>query len=211
MDNIDITAQTQDFSPGQSEQLVRTATKDGEWMTISKASEATGLHEKTIRRYIKARKFKSKRIGSSANSPILVFITNQSLKAVYAEATIEDEYETEDSCESSAGEDPAPETQQHNLDIESIFRSITQQFADKLDQQTQVIYELRQEVVEKDRQLRLLPDLQKGAEEKAQAEKEALSTKLEQVEAELAAVRAQNEELLKKKKGWLQWFFGTGN
>ncbi len=40
------------------------------------------------------------------------------------------------------------------------------QFSEKLDQQKEVIYELRQELNDKERQLRLLPDLQKQIEEK---------------------------------------------
>lgn len=47
----------------------------GEWMSVQEASNATGLSMGTLRRYVKARKLKSRRLGRSINSKLEVFIT----------------------------------------------------------------------------------------------------------------------------------------
>ncbi len=49
--------------------------QEGAWMSVQEASNATGLSMGTLRRYVKARKLKSRRQGRSINSKLQVWIT----------------------------------------------------------------------------------------------------------------------------------------
>ncbi len=49
--------------------------KGGEWMTRQEASDATGMSEPTLRRYIKRGKVKFRRQGRTVNSKIQVLVT----------------------------------------------------------------------------------------------------------------------------------------
>lgn len=51
------------------------APEEGAWMSVQEASNATGLSMGTLRRYVKARKLKSRRQGRSINSKLQVWIT----------------------------------------------------------------------------------------------------------------------------------------
>ncbi|MBP7864220.1 helix-turn-helix domain-containing protein [bacterium] len=51
------------------------AQEEGAWMSVQEASNATGLSMGTLRRYVKARKLKSRRQGRSINSKLQVWIT----------------------------------------------------------------------------------------------------------------------------------------
>jgi hypothetical protein len=69
---------------------------------------------------------------------------------------------------------------------------------------------MRSELVEKEKQLLLLPDLQNTIEEKekmSEFEKIALQKQVEELRLENEKLRAESE-LLKSKKSWLTWFLG---
>lgn len=51
------------------------AQEEGAWMSVQEASNATGLSMGTLRRYVKARKLKSRRQGRSINSKLQVWIS----------------------------------------------------------------------------------------------------------------------------------------
>jgi hypothetical protein len=168
------------FSPNiVTDQTVQTDGENGSWMFLPEASEATGLSEKTLRRYIKKKLLKSKRLGKSMNSPLQVWVTPSTAKDVdetlVAEEVI-DVFDADDEIESPT-ENFSPHSTEaatgRNYDaaggeVDRIVRAIAEQFAAKLDEHKELIFELRNELHDKDRQLRLLPDMQKKLEEAEQ-------------------------------------------
>lgn len=67
------------FNKSPLEEPGKTSSQEGEWMSVQAASNATGLSMGTLRRYIKARKLKSRRLGRSINSKLQVWITPEFL------------------------------------------------------------------------------------------------------------------------------------
>jgi hypothetical protein len=208
---------SQNFAPDQTVQT--TGSQEGEWMYLQRAAELTSLSEKTLRRYIKKKILKSRRVGKQINSPLQVWITPDSLQTFDAETTlIEETNETEDGDEeilvAEAGESASASSAQERpqidaaQEVDKIVRAIADQFAQKLDQQKELIFELRNEIQTKDIQLKLLPDLQKQAEEKQIAEFEKIA-----LEKQLAELKLENEKLktqIEQKQPWWKSFFGAG-
>lgn len=168
------------------DQTVQTKVEDGQWMVLNEAQAATGLSEKTLRRYIKRGVVKARKLGKQTNSPFQIWVT-ANLKVEETEATedvpeffdfndeeMEDLTDTEASgATATAAKEEAKEERSRTqpetnvgVEIDLVVRTMVHQFSEKLDQQKEVIYELRQELNDKERQLRLLPDLQKQIEEK---------------------------------------------
>ncbi|MDP3506506.1 MAG: hypothetical protein Q8T09_00820 [Candidatus Melainabacteria bacterium] len=56
-------------------ELPNNAAPVGEWMSVQAASNATQMSMATLRRYMKAKKLKSRRLGRSVNAKVEVFIT----------------------------------------------------------------------------------------------------------------------------------------
>lgn len=63
------------FNKNPLEEPGKTSSLEGAWMSVQEASNATGLSMGTLRRYVKARKLKSRRQGRSINSKLQVWIT----------------------------------------------------------------------------------------------------------------------------------------
>ncbi|CAN5130470.1 hypothetical protein BH10CYA1_BH10CYA1_62770 [soil metagenome] len=187
------------------DQAVQTKVEDGQWMLLNEAQAATGLSEKTLRRYIKRGTLKFRKLGKQTNSPFQIWVTS-SLKVEEKESTQDvpeffefndEETELFNDQESGApeasgqeedegGEEQPQSSAETNIGIEldRVVRTIAQQFSEKLDQQKEVIFELRQELTEREMQLRLLPDLQKQLEEKeklADFQTKALEKQVEQL------------------------------
>ena len=81
--------------------------------------------------------------------------------------------------------------------VAELVRLIANEFAEKLDQQTQLNWQLKRELEEKERQLLLLPDLQSRAEEERKAaELKSLETiALQKQITEMAAAAQKAREL----------------
>jgi len=192
-------------------------------MLLQDAVQATGVSEKTLRRYVKKKVLQSKRMGKLANSPLQVWITPEfakninddipeeqdELDVVDAEAeSIENEYTEEDF---STSEKPQLNP---SLEVEQIIKSIAEQFGNKLDEHKEVIFQLRHELQEKETQLRLLPDLQKKLEEEEKLkdfETTALRKQIEELNKENADLKEAAEQLRKtalEKKSLWSWFTG---
>ncbi len=63
------------FNKNPLEDPSKAQAQEGAWMSVQEASNATGLSMGTLRRYVKARKLKSRRQGRSINSKLQVWIT----------------------------------------------------------------------------------------------------------------------------------------
>lgn len=96
---------------------------------------------------------------------------------------------------------------------EVMAEKIVKPLMNKIEAQQELIFEQRQELSDKDRQLRLLPDLQKQAELRAQevelkhVENEALKKQIDAIIAEQATLQTQVEAL---KQTWWRKLFAPG-
>jgi hypothetical protein len=208
--------------PSMSDHPVQTSAQEGTWMLLQDAVQATGVSEKTLRRYVKKKVLQSKRLGKLANSPLQVWITPEfakdlnddipeeqdELDVVDAESeSIENEYIEEDfSPEEKPRSNPS-------LEVEQIIKTIAEQFGNKLDEQKDVIFQLRHELQEKETQLRLLPDLQKKLEEEEKLkdfETTALKKQIEELNKENADLKEAAKQITKaeEKKSWWGWLAG---
>lgn len=214
---------TQAFSPDQT---VQTGLGDGEWMYLQAASDATGLSEKTLRRYIKKGQIKAKRLGKQTNSPLQVLITKEFVNSaredmvddsvvnlVDAEdAEIDDSVVVEHVAGESFAPDDSQDRRQANYDIQQIVRAMADQFAEKLDQQKEMLVQMRQELHEKEIQLRLLPDLQRKLDEKEKNSvfhTAALSKQIEELKLENERLRQESEAAKAEQRlPWWNRLFG---
>lgn len=87
--------------------------------------------------------------------------------------------------------------------VKSLAEEIVRPLMEKIESQTEVIFEQKRLITEQDRQLRLLPDLQKQAE-KQQQEVELRHVENEALKKQVAALQAQIEE--QKKPWWKKMF-----
>lgn len=217
----------------QSGDAVRLAVGEGQWMSMQQAILITGLHERTLRRYIKNGGVKSRKTGNRANSRVELWVTPEISKV--SEQEDSDNYDVvevfnaspddEGEAASLEPEGIADAQSDHNFsgggtpsDIEKVLRSITGQFLERLDHSNLVINELKTELQDKDRQLRLLPDLQKEADAKQLADLKsiALEKQIQELQSlneqlKLEAEEAKQKVLLaQQKKSWWKLLFSAG-
>ncbi len=122
---------------------------------------------------------------------------------------------------SSEAESPsARSTTTLPADFDRIVGAITGQFLEKFERTQEMLFELRSELVDKERQLKLLPDLQRKEEEARQlAELKGLA-----LEKQVAELKVLNEKLQRdaeeasaklllsqQKKNIWQWLFSPGS
>lgn len=225
------------FSPNiASDQSVQTDGEQGTWMLLQEASEATGLSEKTLRRYIKKKLVKSRRLGKSMNSPLQVLITPSTVKEVDEQQVgaedIVDVFDADEEIEgqvenfaphpteSIPGSIPGRSNDGVAGGVDQIVRAIAEQFAAKLDEHKELIFELRNELHDKERQLRLLPDMQKKLEETEkmssfenlalQKQIEELKVEAERLRQEAESAKQELQEAKQPKASWLSRLFGGG-
>jgi len=87
--------------------------------------------------------------------------------------------------------------------ITVLVRELTQQFAEQLSREKEVISQLQRDLADKDRQLKLLPDLEKQAEERR---KEAELKELEAIalQKQLDAIAEEKSKALQHKEAEMQ-------
>lgn len=131
---------------------------------------------------------------------------------------VSEESETIDAIYSDAGEPPAGAEQVNHKDwvevnrekVKLLAEELVKPMMEKLEAQTEVIVEQRRQIADQDRQLRLLPDLQKQAEDRAKllelehVEKEALK---KQVEALCDQKASLEQELAESRRSWWSRLF----
>jgi len=187
--------------PSAVDQTVQTTITEGKWVSLQEAAESTGLSEKTLRRYTKRGLVKSRRLGKLANSPIQIWMNTQLTALADMERTsidgVDEVFEAQE-VEEELEENPSLENedvQTPKIEMTDVIKTIASEFAQRLDQHKEEIFELRKELHEKDMQLRLLPDLQKQAEDREKIaffEKESLRKQVEELQAENERLRQQN-------------------
>lgn len=216
--------------------------EDGVWMYYDAAADATGKSEKTLKRYVKKGELKARRMGNQVNSPVQVWITPSFKEAMgkIADHRVEDpdifqteelDYTAEEVEETlddartiAAGHVPTTKQPQSADAYESMVKLMVSEFASQLDRKQDLLIELQKELVSKEAQLRLLPDLQRKLDEKerdshiekAALEKQiaAVSENLENEKKRADELSAENERLkqeaeaAKSKKSLWSWLTG---
>lgn len=213
----------------RADQVVQTSPVTGQWMSLQDATTATGLSEKTLRRYIKKGEVKSKRLGKLVNSPLQLWIVPEAFKDMgeeddaiteifEAETEIEDAQAIEQSDNFSQQENFAPAgTGGQEVALEVALKIITEQFSQHLGEHKSVMLELQRELKEKDIQLRLLPDLQKQLRDREALEKSVEFEKTA-LEKQIEALKQENDQLKQQvdsvktpeKKSWWSLLFSPG-
>ncbi len=207
------------------DQTVQTKAQEGEWMYLADAARATGMSERTLRRHLKKNALRSKRLGKLANSPLQVWITpefkadpEEEIATEIADVDFFDAVEEDSDFSQEENDEAVPSQQKQGFDasieLEKVVKAIAEQFGNKLDEQKEVIFQLRHELQEKETQLRLLPDLQKKLEEEEKLkdfETSALKKQIEELNKENAELKETAESLKKaasEKKSMWSWFTG---
>lgn len=237
-----VTASSARFEMSTTNQKKIETVEDGVWMYYDAAADATGKSEKTLKRYVKKGELKARRMGNQVNSPVQVWITPSFKEAMgkIADQRVEDpdifqteeldyaaeeiEETVDDARTITAGHVPTTKQPQSTDAYESMVKLMVSEFASQLDRKQDLLIELQKELVSKEAQLRLLPDLQRKLEdrerdahiEKAALEKqiEAVSENFENEKKRADELSAENERLkqeveaAKSKKSLWSWLTG---
>jgi hypothetical protein len=185
------------------------ASDAGEWMYFPEAMTATGLTERSLRRYMQTGQIQYRKLGKSANARVQLFVTPELRTVRLREPSARQADNVPDIFDadieyinvSPPTEDAQSDTPSARADYEQL-RCLAEQMITPL---IQTIREQERQIEEQSRQMRLLPDLQKQAEEERKnAELAVLET-----EALKKQIAAMNEELTRLKTPW--WKFSWGS
>lgn len=204
-----------DFSPDPNAVSVDPR---GDWMYMQQATEATGLSEKTLRRYIKKGILKHKRMGKAMNSPLKVFVTPDFMQKVAADTEIveaidqipDQPTDEDDDLDVQDGPVAEPTHAAVPINVQSFLQEQAKAFADEIEKRTEIIHSLRQELDQKESALKLLPNLQKEMKDKEDAierEREDLRKELVELQQSNEQLKKENERLeeLNKRSWWKTW------
>lgn len=124
---------------------VKSTVQAGEWMTIQQASNVTGYSMGTLRRYVKARRIKSRRQGRSINSKLEILVTADML-ADNAESNDVMEFEGEvDTVIESSEEDEFQEFSGRDQADQSLEATVAW-MRQKLDEKDALLREKEQKI-----------------------------------------------------------------
>lgn len=125
------------------------------------------------------------------------------VEAVEAQTTFAPGDDNEEMTEGSLKGDPGAWAGQTRAAAggvaEELWNNLISRFLEKLEEKDQLIGEMRTELVDKERQLKLLPDLEKKAEEERKAA-ELQALEAEALKKQIAAMQAQQEEAAAAKQ-----------
>lgn len=181
-----------------------TQSQGGEYMSLQQASNVTGWSMGTLRRYIKARKLKSRRLGRSFNSKLEVWITPDMLADQPGESPILD---TEDATEGLIDDSDDDYPESGNDQSDQSVRGTLAWMQNKLDEKDLLLRE-------KDDKIEKLMQEIAGATYR----NGYLEARKEEVEARLLLLedKTRTEPTVEKKNpsAWSrfsQWFIGKSN
>lgn len=197
-------------------ELPNSSTPLGEWMSVQDASNATRMSMATLRRYMKAKKLKSRRLGRSVNAKVEVFITPEFLPDESGHSEALDLEDAVDSAIDAEQIDGYLNFEEHDQ-ADQASESTIAWFRQKLDEKDDLIRE-------KDAKIEQLLKELAGASHRngyLEAEKENFTQRLLLLEdrqskeavapVEVAPVEPPKPE---PKGGWSKvasWFGGSGN
>lgn len=135
-----------------------------------------------------------------------------------ADVTIETE-PVEHEFDASPADEPLEETDDNWIElnrdrVKILAEEIVKPLMEKIENQAEVIFEQKRTISDQGRQLKLLPDLQKQAEQRAQevelrhVENEALKKQIAALQADLEAAKTDLQEA---KQPWWRKLFSAGD
>jgi hypothetical protein len=208
------------------------------YLSVEETAELLGTTDRTVRRMLNSGRLSGSQHLDKGKMVWRVHATKdilQKLEGSYAasslvsddaavdllDAEIDDSNETE--LASPRGEWTAEARTNASSAVDQFWNQISDRFIEKLEAKDQLIGQMQNKIEEKDRQLRLLPDFEKRAEDERKAnelkelEVIALKKHLELLEAskeaEIQNLRTELETLKsipkKPEKSWLQKLFSS--
>ena len=198
-------------------------------VTVAEAASALGIDERTVREKLSKEEWKGEKRMIGMKEKWFMYRGEldrqvERLRIVRPQERVSTQgmdsvFESEETTDTQTVDAQSVEVQGGNQisekissAIDEILTKLTEQFSKQLHAEKEVIFALKQELEDKDRQLRLLPDLQKQAEDERKAaelkelEAEALRKQIaameaEQQQAQEARHKAEQEiERLKEEK-----------
>lgn len=182
-------------------------------LTVKEAAQALGVSVRTVQHRLNTGELKGKRTPNQYGvSEWRVWPNKEILERLSPGKTFEEldfsapqeEFQGGDS--SAVVDAETVESDKQDLDelsLRTIVRELTQQFAETLSREKSIVAQLQRDLEDKDRQLKLLPDYQKRAEDQRkeaelkELESIALRKQVEALKAEEEAKQAEISRLAK--------------
>ena len=178
-------------------------------LTVKQAAQALGVSVRTVQHRLNTGDLKGKRTQNQygvsewrvwPNKEIMERL-GKSLDEIDLALPASDEFEGGDS--SSVIDAVAIENFSEKEDessLRTVVRELTQQFAEQLSREKAAVAQLQRDLEDKDRQLKLLPDFQKQAEEERKAA-ELRALEVEALNKQIAAMQMERDaaEQIKQK------------
>lgn len=170
-------------------------------LTVREAASALGIDERTVREKLTSGQIKGEKrlIGLKEKwfvyrGEIETLIERQRLPRFDERSALEQSFGPESfDASPEQSEYVDAEVNERPSQVEELVAIIARQFAEKLDEEKRLIYDLKRELDDKDRQLRLLPDLEKRLREEEQ-NRNLESQKAMSLEKQVAAMKEEFEE-----------------
>lgn len=166
-------------------------------VTVAEAAAALGIDERTVREKLSKDEWKGEKRRIGMKEKWFMYRGELDRQIERLKITPKERASTEgldgffsgEATDAETVESPTIEVQNERISIaiDEVLGKLTEQFSKQLNNEKEVVFTLRKELEDKERQLRLLPDLQK------QAEQERKAAELKSLEAE--ALRKQIEAM----------------
>jgi DNA repair exonuclease SbcCD ATPase subunit len=185
-------------------------------VTVAEAAAALGIDERTVREKLSKDEWKGEKrlIGMKEKWFMYRGELDRQIERLrilrpqerISSKGMEDVFESVDTVETHTVDAQSVEIANESrvgtkvdIALDEVLSTIAEQFSKQLNAEKEIVFSLKRELDEKDRQLRLLPDLQKRAEEDRQAaqinELEAIALR-----KQIAALQSEQEEVRQAKE-----------
>jgi DNA repair exonuclease SbcCD ATPase subunit len=185
-------------------------------VTVAEAAAALGIDERTVREKLSKEEWKGEKrmIGMKEKwfmhrgeldrqvERLRIMrpqerVSTHGMESVFeSEETIDTQTVDAQSVEVQSGNQTSEKI---SIAIDDVLTKLTEQFSRQLHAEKEVIFTLKKELEEKDRQLRLLPDLQKRAEEERQAA-ELKELEAEALRKQIVAMEAEQQQAAESRR-----------
>ncbi len=194
-------------------------------ISVKDAADALGVDPRTIREKLATGQLKGEKRLQGLKEKWFVYrgeieslLEQQRLRGFSMQDRVSTqgmpEFFTEDTAESIDIDEVDPDSEEtgvvpNSSQLEVVIRAITKQFSEELQKTQEVLLSVKKELDEKDRQLKLLPDLEKKWEEERIARNMA-TRQLERLQSEVVSLqeetanKAELEQKLQESEGALE-------
>jgi chromosome segregation ATPase len=172
-------------------------------VTVAEAAAALGIDERTVREKLSKDEWKGEKRRIGMKEKWFMYRGELDRQIERLKITPKERPSTEgldgffagEATDAETVESPAIEVQNERISIaiDEVLGKLTEQFSKQLNNEKEVVFTLRKELEDKERQLRLLPDLQRQAEEERKAA-ELKSLEAEALRKQIEAMQSVQEE-----------------